>query len=168
MKIQEGCAHKNIDTPLFEYPLAHADDPITSFMAADEIIRLGTVDKQIKIMCELLRKYDKEEGWTWRELAKRAFKDYKFSHSEDALAYTFHRRSSIAKNRGLIVEQMKRKCNVSGFAATAWRIMHETRFICKVCKHSEPTIDDKEQPREWPLCCGKAMAMGVVIGKLER
>jgi hypothetical protein len=106
---------------LFDIPLARNTDPITSHIAADIILETDTVEKQIQLMCDLLKRFDRETGWTWRELAREAFKYHKFDKSEDNLAYTFHRRSSIAKDRGLIYEQFKRICGVSGFPARAWR-----------------------------------------------
>lgn len=107
---------------LFDKPLARRTDPITSHIAADEIIETDTVERQIDLMIDLLRRFDREEGWTWRELAKKAFSVHKFRRSEDDLYYTFQRRSSIAESRGLIVEEMKRRCSVSGNVARAWRI----------------------------------------------
>lgn len=112
-----------MEATLFNIPaLARNSDPITSHLAADRIIETNTVEAQIKLMCALLRRFDQLGGWTWRELAREAFKYYKFDKSEDNLAYYFHRRSSIAKRRGLIVLKKQRPCNVSGFEASAWRI----------------------------------------------
>lgn len=106
---------------LFDRPLCHEKDPVTSFMAADKIIETGTVEVQLAIMVSLLERFDCGGGNTWRELAQKAFRVYKFDRSESDLAYTFHRRSSIAAHRNMIYEEMKRICKVSGYAATAWR-----------------------------------------------
>jgi len=46
--------------------------------------------------------------------------------------------------------------------------MAKTVFICRKCKRSTPTVDDKGNYKEWQFCCGDAMEMGVVIGKLTR
>ena len=45
--------------------------------------------------------------------------------------------------------------------------MKETKFICRKCNRSEPTVDKDGKSREWQFCCGEAMAMGVVIGQIQ-
>ena len=44
--------------------------------------------------------------------------------------------------------------------------MRDCTFICRKCKHAEPVKDEQGEYREWQWCCGKAMGMGVVMGRL--
>ena len=44
--------------------------------------------------------------------------------------------------------------------------MRTTIFICRKCNRSTPTIDKKGNYKEWQWCCGDAMHMGVIIGKI--
>lgn len=41
-----------------------------------------------------------------------------------------------------------------------------TKFVCQKCNHSEPTEDEHGKPREWQFCCGEAMQMGAVMGRI--
>ena len=106
---------------LFDRPLVRNKDPITSHQAADKMIETGTVEEQCRLMIDLLKRHKRREGWTWRELAQIAMRDAKYDKSEDNLAYTFHRRSSILENQGKIELVMRRECRISGYAASAWR-----------------------------------------------
>ena len=44
--------------------------------------------------------------------------------------------------------------------------MKKVVFICRKCKHREPIEDENGKCREWQFCCGEAMEMGVVIGRI--
>jgi len=121
---------KLADTPLIDYamrkreipPLAHRDDPKPSFIAADKLLELNTVEKQIAFMVVELKKHDwhrgreRIEGWTWMELADEIDKVKRVEYY-----YMFQRRASIAKRRGKIHVEMERKCNYTGNPVQAWR-----------------------------------------------
>ena len=79
---------------LFNQPLAHTNDPQTSFDAAQKAVDKGLVQSQCLMIEVAIRRYFDTTDFTGKELSKISDLDY----------YTIYKRLSILKNRGLIEE----------------------------------------------------------------
>lgn len=99
----------------YEPPLSKNSDPITSCMAADELIESGRHDHQCKMVFGHLLAYITENmtGPTSAELAKFSGLD----------RYTVARRLPDLEYRRLVYHADKRICSVSGRLCVTWGVM---------------------------------------------
>jgi hypothetical protein len=96
----------------------HRYDPATSYEAAENFIKSGKLVKHHKFILWLLEKYDREEGWTAGELARKAAAIMPVN--ENAIYYIISRRINEIEDRMDLV--LTRKCLIRGSAMRAWRI----------------------------------------------
>lgn len=54
---------------LFDQPLAHTNDAITSYKAADKMIESGKLNEQEAEVYDVLKRHDRDAGYTAKELA---------------------------------------------------------------------------------------------------
>ncbi|MFX0091934.1 MAG: hypothetical protein ACFFBD_09245 [Candidatus Hodarchaeota archaeon] len=106
---------------LFDTATARRTDPVTSFIAADYMNESGKLKKHHKFILELLKRFDREQGWTPGELAHKAKKIMQVDEQETY--YLISRRINELERSGKIYEVMIRQCLRRGTAQRAWRIL---------------------------------------------
>jgi len=86
MKIYKGCAHREIEAPLFDKtkPAHHKTDPPTSKLAEEKVNKLGTRAKQCR---EVLKALKRHNGRTSAELAYLMSDDTEESYQRLRIIY---------------------------------------------------------------------------------
>lgn len=119
---------------LFDPALTHRDDPISSYEGAD--LALDTLEKQKGYILEVLKRHDRPEGYTYRELAHIM---YHPTLSEHELYILIAKRMCLIGRDGNAEVVMLRQCLInpthkkSGkvIAVQAWRAVAENKELLK-------------------------------------
>ena len=98
----------------FDCPIARNTDPMSSHLAADDIIKSGQREKQQEECCRVV---EANPGCTSRELAERTDSDrYMFSRRLPEL----ERQGRVHRMRGMAGNILLRKCAAGGKMCCVW------------------------------------------------
>lgn len=95
---------------LFDHPRAHANDPITSYMAAARAESSGQIRTDARVCLEAVQRFP---GSTSRELASASGLD----------RHAVARRLPELERAERIRKGPKRKCRIAGTLAVTWEII---------------------------------------------
>ena len=115
-----GCAKQKETMPLFEpfvQNIVHRDDPETSTTAAEKFVQSGGRNKWHQRILEVLKRHDRPNGYTTKELAFLMCGD----DTWQGLYFKIAKRMRELENKGLIVECPVRESLIGGGEMCTWR-----------------------------------------------
>ncbi len=104
---------KKEDLPLLQ-PLSHTGDPQTSYDAAERLVQSGGLNKQEALVLDTLRRHDRPEGYTTKEMAELVY------YPEKNKTQKYH--MCARRLPGLLNKDKVKRLIISRDGCRAWRV----------------------------------------------